>query len=155
MNTKVLKGYLIFLLLLLSAFTYADDYKWYLVTNRGQMIEMSRVFMLVATDTEDTFSILDSQGNILANGVSEITFENSDPTGIKASPVKGNILESVVDNVLTLIGFEGNVEVFSVDGVKMLTVKATQRETHINVAHFMSGVYIVKCGKQTFKFNKK
>lgn len=128
---------------------------WYLVTDAEQVIEMSRVCSLVATDTEDTFSILDSQGNILAKDVLKATFTQSPTRGIKKVEAGGNMLESVVDNVLTLIGVEGDIEIFNNNGIRMLCTKATNQETHIVVSHFTSGVYLVKCGTQTFKFNKK
>lgn len=157
MKTKSLRRHLLFLLLLLffSVSANSQENKWCLVTDNGQMIEMSRVCSFVATDTEETFSILDSDGNIVAKRVLKATFAKVDPAGIKDITVHGNILESFVDNVLTLIGVEGDIEIFSVNGSKMLNVKATKRETQINVSHFTSGVYLVKCGKQTFKFNKK
>jgi len=157
MKTKTLRSHLLLLLLLLffSVYANAQEKKWYLVTDTEQKIEMSRVSSFVATDTEETFSILDFQGNILVKDVLKATFSLLDPTGIKEIKVQGNMLESFVDNVLTLIGVEGDIEIFSVNGMKLLSVKATKQETRINVSHFTSGVYLVKCGKQTFKFNKK
>lgn len=142
-------------LLLSAVFARAEDKTWHLVTDAGQAIEMSRVCSLVATDTEDTFSVLDASGNVLAKGVSKATFQMMEPTGIAEPPIQGNILESLVDNVLTLIGAEGDIEIFNGNGSKMLGVKATARETRINVSQFAPGVYLLKCGKQTFKFTKK
>lgn len=128
---------------------------WYLVTDAEQVIEMSRVCSLVATDTEDTFSILDSQGNILAKDVLKATFTQSPTRGIKTVTAGGNMLESIVDNVLTLIGVEGDIEIFNNNGIRILSTKATNQETHIVVSHFTSGVYSVKCGTQEFKFIKE
>ena len=128
---------------------------WYLVTDAEQVIEMSRVCSLVATDTEDTFSILDSQGNILAKDVLKATFTQSPTRGIKTVTAGGNMLESIVDNVLTLIGVEGDIEIFSNNGIRLLSTKATNQETRIVVSHFTSGVYSVKCGTQEFKFIKE
>lgn len=155
METKNLKSSLLLLLMFFSAYASAQESKWCLVTDKEQKIEMSRVCSFVATDTEDSFSILDSNGNILAKGVSKATFAKIDPTEIKVITSQGNILESFVDNTLTLIGVEGNVELFSANGMKMLSVKATKRETRINVSFFTPGVYLVKCGNQSFKFTKK
>lgn len=154
---KTFERHLLILLLFFSFSVYANaqENKWYLVTDTEQYIEMSRVWSLVATDTEDTFSILDFQGNILAEDVLKATFSLLDPTGIKEIKVQGNELSSLVNNVLTLIGVEGNVEIFSVNGVKMVSVKATKQETRIDVSHFTTGVYVVKCGNQSFKFTKK
>ena len=155
MKSKLIKSHLLLLLCFFFSYANAQEYKWYLLTDTEQVIEMSRVASLVATDTEDTFSILDTFGNILAKGVLRATFAQIDPTGIKEVKVQGNMLESLVDNVLTLIGAEGDIEIFSINGSKMLSVKTTKRETRINVSHFSPGVYLVKCGKQSFKFNKK
>ena len=155
MKTKKLKRHLILFLMCFSFHANAQEYKWFLVTDKEQMIEMSRVCSFVATDTEETFSILDSNGNILAKGVSKATFAKKDPAGIKKFTSHDNILENFVNNTLTLIGVEGNVEIFSANGMKVLSAKATKGETHINVSHFTPGVYLVKCRKQSFKFTKK
>lgn len=155
METKKLKSLFLLLLLTFSVCANAEEKRWYLVTDTELIIEMSRVCSLVATDTEETFSILDSQGNILAKNVLNATFSLLDPTGIKEIKEQGNMLSSLVNNVLTLIGVEGDIEIFSVNGVKMLSTKATKQETRINVSHLTTGVYLVKCGNLSFKFTKK
>ena len=155
MKTKTLKRLFLLLLPFFAVFAKAEDKTWHLVTDTGQTIEMSRVCSLVATDTEDTFSILDASGNVLVKGVSKATFQKLEPTGIAETTIQGNILESLVDNVLTLIGAEGDIEIFNINGLKMLGMKATARETRVNVSQFAPGVYLLKCGKQIFKFTKK
>ncbi len=155
MKTKTLRRLFLLFLLFFAVFAKAEDKKWHLVTDSGQAIEMSRVCSLVATDTEETFSILDASGNVLAQGVSKATFQMLEPSGIAETPIQGNLVESLVDNVLTLIGVEGDIDIFNASGSKMLSVKATTRETRINVSQFTPGVYLLKCGKQTFKFTKK
>lgn len=100
-----------------------------------QYIEMSRVWSLVATDTEDTFSILDFQGNILAEDVLKATFSLLDPTGIKEIKVQGNELSSLVNNVLTLIGVEGKV---SRSKKSMRTASASIMTSSRNVCTFLS-----------------
>ncbi len=155
MKTKTLKRLFLLLLPFFAVFAKAEDKTWHLVTDTGQTIEMSRVCSLVATDTEDTFSILDASGNVLVKGVSKATFQMLEPTGIAETTIQGNILESLVDNVLTLIGAEGDIEIFNINGLKMLGMKATARETRVNVSQFAPGVYLLKCGKQIFKFTKK
>lgn len=155
MKTKTLKSLFLLLLPFFAVFAKAEDKTWHLVTDTGQTIEMSRVCSLVATDTEDTFSILDASGNVLVKGVSKATFQMLEPTGIAETTIQDNILESLVDNVLTLIGAEGDIEIFNSNGLKMLGMKATARETRVNVSQFAPGVYLLKCGKQIFKFTKK
>ncbi len=130
---------------------------WHLVTDRGEQFPMSRVGMLVAVDESAYFSVLDINGNVLADEVLRVHFVNSDPVSIEniTTEKTQNILKRYVDNELTLVGANGTVNVYSVDGVKMLTIDADGQETVINVSSLPSGVYIVKCGNQSFKFNKK
>ena len=78
MKPKNLKNYLLLLLMQFSVCVSAQKIKWCLVTDKDQMIEMSRVCSFVATDTEKTFSALDSDGNILAKGVKKATFAKVD-----------------------------------------------------------------------------
>ena len=153
-----MKKNLFLLFLFFSVHANAQESRWCLVTDSGQLIEMSRVGSLVATDTEETFSILGVHGNVLAKNVSKASFSWTDspiPTGVQEITEQDNMLESLVDNVLTLIGVKGNIEIFSVNGSIMLSMKATGQETRINVSHFTPGVYLVKCGKQSFRFTKK
>ena len=49
---------------------------WYLVTDQGRFIAMSRVATLTATDKfTDTFNVLDKDGNVLADQVKKVSFE--------------------------------------------------------------------------------
>ena len=130
---------------------------WHLYTDRGEKFLMSQVGMLVAIDESAYFSVLDINGNVLAEDVLRVHFVNTDPVGVKniTTEKSQNILKRYVDNQLTLVGVKGTIDVYSVNGMKVTTVHATGQETIINVSSLPSGVYIVKCGNQSFKFNKK
>lgn len=130
---------------------------WSLVTDNGDQFPMSRVGMLVAVDESSFFSVLDINGNVLADEVLRVHFVNIDPVSVKSISIEKsqNILKRYVNNELTLIGAKGTVNVYSVDGVKMLTIYADGQETVINVSSLPSGTYVVNCGNQSFKFNKK
>ena len=155
MKTKILKRLLLLFLLFISNVSFADDKQWFLVTDKEEVIEMSRVCSLVATDTEETFSILDSNGHILAKDVVRATFLLLETTNVENISAQDDMLESYVDNILTMFGVEGNIDIFSVNGSKMLSVKAIKNQTKINVSHLAPGIYLVKCGTQSFKFKKK
>ena len=138
--------------------TVEEDHNWYLVTDNNEFFEMSRVGMLVATDDEMYFSVLDKNGKILAEEVLQVRFITGEPTSIKEIKVDGqpgDILKRLVNNRLTLVGATGTIDIFSTSGIKVNSTQATSGETTIDVSALPAGVYVVKCGKQSFKFNKK
>lgn len=131
---------------------------WYLMTDTDMQIPMNKVGMLLATDDETHFSVLDQEGNILAENVQRITFREQSTTEITRIPItsdKGNVLKSFVDNRLILIGVYGNVNIYSASGLLIKTEKAQKGETIIDVSGLTPGTYILECEKISFKFNKK
>ena len=135
-----------------------EGLSWFLIADGKRTIAMSQVGMLVAVDESVFFSILDLNGHILVDNVMEVKFAQKKdlPANIAvAERENGNMLKGFVYNHLTLTGAKGMVEVFTVSGMKVKNVLATQQETDIDVSDLTSGVYVVRCGKQSFKFNKK
>ena len=137
----------------------ANGGEWFLVTDNNEFFEMSRVGMLVATDDNMLFSVLDNNGKILAEDVLQVRFVQGDPTPVREITAEGRseggILKGYVNNRLTLVGATGTVGIYNVSGVNVASATAEGGETTIDVSALPSGVYIVKCGKQSFKFNKK
>ena len=138
------------------------DDTWYLVAqisdSEPATFPMSFVGSLVAIDDAATFSILDTDGDVLAENVFKITFKPKEQpiaTDISTPETKTNLLGSMVNDKLTLIGVNSDVTLYDANGKQMLQQEAQGGETVINIGHLPSGVYIVKCGKQTFKFIKK
>ena len=131
--------------------------EWYLITDREEKFPMSIVSMLVAGDDSPYFSVHDMQGNVLAEDVLKIRFMELDPTGIKdvRTNESRNMLKSYVSNKLTLMGVQGTVSVYSTAGMKMTSTVAAGEETVVDVSSLPTGTYILSCGKQSFKFNKK
>lgn len=133
---------------------------WYLVAqlNDGteELVPMNTVGSLVAADDAYDFTVLDTNGYILLDKVMKVTFQSTvDPTAIRPIRQTENLLARAVNDKLTLIGVSGEVSIFDANGKLRLTIAATGGETVISIAHLPSGIYAVKCGKQTFKFNKK
>ena len=133
---------------------------WYLVAQLSdgteELVPMSTVGSLVAADDAYDFTVLDTNGYILLDKVMKVTFQSTvDPTAIRTVRQTENLLARAVNDKLTLIGVSGEVSIFDANGKLRLTTAAIGGETVISIAHLPSGIYAVKCGKQTFKFNKK
>lgn len=135
----------------------AGQLEWYMKTDSNKLFPMSRVGMLVAADDSPYFSILDINGNVLAEDVLRVHFLQLDPSGVEDIMVDKpqNMLKSYVNNQLTLIGASGMVTVYSLSGMEVASTLANGRETILDLSALPEGTYVLKCGKQSFKFNKK
>jgi hypothetical protein len=154
---RILQGTIMTLLLIVPLAAKAAETKWFLVANHEQYLPMSEVGMLVAADNESDFSVLGTTGNVLLSGVRIVTFEQLSTEGIIEVQQQSDnkLLRSIVQGELTLVGATGQVEIFSLSGVKKLEFKANGGETRLDVSSLQSGTYIVRCGKKAFKFIKK
>ena len=151
------------LLTFVLPFTAAADEltePWYMVAQlqdgTEELIPMSTVGSLVAVDDAYDFSVLDTDGYVILNNVMKVTFKSTvDPSAIRTIHQTENLLARAVDGKLTLIGVSGEVSIYDASGKLRQTTTASGGETVISIGHLPSGIYAVKCGKQTFKFNKK
>ena len=119
---------------------------------------MIEVGSLVAIDDAYDFSVLDAFGSVLCEGVMKVLFKTAadlDPSAIRPVTVTQNMLGRAIDGKLTLIGVSGEVTVFDSAGKKQLSTTANGGETVVGIAHLPVGIYMVKCGRQSFKFTKK
>ena len=140
----------------------ADGAEWYLVSDdvngETREIPMSEVGSLMAVDDSYEFSILDLSGNVLADRVLKVTFEDksSETTGINSvGKSDNNTIRQTAKNSLTLFGVSGDVAIFDANGVQQAKVAASGGETTISVGHLPAGIYVVRVGKQAFKFVKQ
>ena len=152
------KRMLVAIFLLLPLAVSAED-GWVMVYQNpeGETVEipMTEVGSLVAVDDAYDFSILSANGNILAEGVLKVSFEQKGSTGIRLAGSDNNQIARAVANKLTFIGISGEVFVYDTKGALQAKASATGGETIVNIGHLPHGVYVVKVGKQTFKFMKK
>ena len=135
-----------------------DELRWYAITDTGVSIEMSKLGMLVAADDNITFALVAADGTVLEDGVASIRFEQRDGSaGVEAVKPDGGLrlINGVVSSQLVLTGAKGTISIFSANGTQVLSVKASEGETRLNVQTLPTGVYIVRCGKAAFKFMKK
>lgn len=135
---------------------------WYLVAQltdgEEELIPMSTVGVLVAVDDAYDFTVLDTYGYVILENVKKAVFKSAwelDPTSVRTVRQDRNLLGSVAEGRLTLIGVSGEVCVYDANGRMLLNTTAHGGETVVSVAHLPAGVYAVKCGRQTFKFVKK
>lgn len=148
-------------MLCVSLMTQAQSsMEWCLVAHGSdgslQDIAMNTVGCLVATDNEDTFSVLDKSGSILADYVLEVTFAEKDLSAIKSIETKNNKLSYSVGESIIIMGSQaGSATLYNTGGQAVAYGKADGGMISINVSSLQTGTYIVKCGSQTFKFNKK
>lgn len=134
-----------------------ENLEWYLITDKNERFKMNTVGMLIATDDSPYFSVLDLNGNVLAEDVLRVHFLKTDPSSVEDILVEKpqNMLKRYVNNQLTLIGASGMVTVYSLSGMEVASALANGQETIIDLSTLPSGTYILKCGNQSFKFMKK
>ena len=129
---------------------------WFMVTNDSREIPMQQVSMLVAADDDATFAVLDADGNILADLVKRARFVQKSATSIDMPMAnEQDMLKSLVNNCLTLIGAKQDIYIYNVSGVQVQHTHPMGVETTVDVSRLTTGTYIVKCGQQSFKFKKK
>lgn len=154
----IVKTVLLTILLSINLSIKAED-GWVMVFQNAngvlQEMPMSVIGSLVAVDNAYDFSILSASGNVLAEGILKVSFEQKGSVGIREITSENNVLGKVVSDKITLIGVAGEIGIFDVAGIQQAKMTATGGETVISITNLPSGVYIVKAGKQTFKFIKK
>ena len=128
---------------------------WYMITNDSREIPMQQVNMIVAADDDATFAVLDADGNILADLVKRARFVQKSATSIDIPMAnEQNMLKSLVNNRLTLIGAKQDIYIYNVSGVQVQHAYPMGVETTVDVSRLVTGIYILKCGQQSFKFKK-
>jgi hypothetical protein len=132
--------------------------KWYLVTDAGARFSVKSVGTLVASDDQPTFSVLSVSGTVLADEVTEVTFDQREelvPTSVPQVLVDNNQLSRPIENELTLMGFRGTVTVYTSGGQQVLRQSNTSGDLTLDVSSLSPGLYVVRAGTMCFKFLKK
>lgn len=136
-----------------------DDLKWALtVPQSGETVLMERVGFLLAADDSDTFSVVCTDGRVIG-GVSEITFVQTDPSGI-ARPVAPAVSPSVylsAGSVLRVTGCRAGTQlgVYDEGGRRVVSCTAGEGTTAVNIGSLPHGVYMLKAGDTAIRFMKK
>lgn len=133
--------------------------EWALVEPQsGTAVLMKNVGFLLASDNEETFSVICKDGNIMRS-TSEVTFRKIDPSGI-SSIGAGNgepMLHGYAGGKLTLAGCADGTEaeVFDTAGHKVAGKTITGNDNMIDITRLPGGIYILRAGNAAVKFIKK
>lgn len=132
---------------------------WMLVHPESETkIEMSTVAFLLASDNDDTFSVVCNNGTIVG-GLSSICFAKEPATDISAPKGSGQtpMLSGDVNSKLTVSGLAPGTEisVYAADGRPAMAAKANNGGATLSVAHLAPGVYMLKAGSAEVKFTKR
>lgn len=151
-----MKKIVVVIALLCSLNLSAADLKWALKTNGGDVVLMGNVSHLLYSDGATTFSVVCKDNKTIAN-VQNVKFLQVDPTGVGAVNNQGGMEAKVVDQTLSIVGAEADVEVdvLTVGGKVLLSTKTVEGKTDVYVGGLAGGTYILKVGKTAVKFQKK
>ena len=120
---------------------------------------MHDVGCIVCADTDDTFCVIGNEGTILADRVKRASFSapGTEVVGIISvdAATEPQLISYVVEEQLTLMGVKSPVTVYSMNGTAVANGKNENGSVVVNVSHLPQGIYIVRAGKQGFKFFKK
>lgn len=156
---KKMRKLLIAAMFLISLPAMSDNSEWYLLTTSRQgngCFPMATVGSLIGVDTTNTLTVLDTSGNILAENIDEASF-SQEPTKItELNPYNNtNLLQNVVESKLTIIGAVDDITIYNMGGMMVVHQKPDNGQTVVEVSHLPSGTYVVKTGRQIFRFIKK
>lgn len=145
------------LLFLFPAVAMAEQ-QWTIVTQDGAAFALDSVTCLLASDTEDAFTIVLGNGS-LQPGVTEATFKKQDLASIASPSLSADTPSLAIEarSRLTLTGCaEGTpIRVYSADGKLQRSATATGQTATLDVAALPGGVYVVRIGEVSIKFSKK
>ena len=138
-----------------TAYAQTTEKTWFLVTDKGDAVKLSMVSYLMAASTE-TFDIVCTDGTTVS-GVSGISLEEREETGIKTQKMGMAMFSQIVDDQITISHAKAGttVQVLSLSGVTLCSQNLKEGANIINVSTLQSGTYILKVGDTNIKFIKR
>ena len=153
-----MRNYFLAITLLCSAFVAAADTKWAMVTQRGETILMGNVGYILNSDASSAFTIV-LNDNSTVDDVTKVSFAKVNATGIDATTTekKDGIYAKVVDGTLSVSGctIGDKADIYAANGQLLRQVGLGEGKAVIDVSSFAPGVYLLRIGKTTVKFQKK
>lgn len=144
----------------LATMSQAADFKWAMITQKGQTLFMNNVGYILNSDNGDgsgSFTIV-MNDNSTIDDVTKVTFAKVDPSGVKAIEYDSNgVYAKEVEGSLIITGCKaGNqAEIFSADGQVMRCQSFCGDSCNIDVSTLPKGVYVLRIGNTAVKFFKK
>lgn len=134
------------------------DRSWHIVTNNNISVSIADVEYIMSVDNSEILTIMKKNGNLITD-VKVIRFIKDETNGIDGVSSENNDVKVVVsvDSKIKLSGLTGNVNVnvYSANGMKVMSVNADESDCEIDVSNLVSGVYMLKVNNTTIKFLKK
>ena len=149
------KTILVLIALFFALTMQAAGKAWCLVTDKGEVVELSHVNYFLAS-SEETFDIVCSDGSSI-KGVISISVEERNLSGIqKIRNDDGQFSQLVGDNLI-VSGLKSatQAQVLSLSGVVYFTQMLNGEKEVISVSRLQPGTYILKVGETSVKFIKK
>lgn len=156
-----MKKLLLTMAVTLAASSQAQDssLRWALLEPKsGTTVLMGNVSFLLASDWQDTFSIVCKDGTVVT-GAETVSFAKVEPTGITPATAAdgGPQIAALAAGRLTLAGCKAGAEVGIYDAAGRMVAGCTAAEgrTDIDVSRLATGVYLLRAGDTAVKFIKK
>ena len=124
----------------------------------GTTVLMDNVSFLLASDFQDTFSIVCKDGTVVTDAQS-VNFVKVDPAGISSATVANDTPQTAIsaDGRLSLTGCRPGtqVNIYDTGGRNVAGGVAKGERLDIDVSRLTPGIYVLKAGETTVKFIKK
>ena len=135
----------------------AADFKWAMITPKGQTLFMNNVGYILNSDGSSSFTIV-MNDNSTIDDVTKVTFAKVDASGVKTVEFDSDgVYAKEVEGSLIISGCHaGNkAEVYSANGQVMRSQALCGESCNIDVSTLPKGVYVLHIGNTSVKFLKK
>lgn len=130
---------------------------WFMETDTEVSVPMEQVNYLLATDGNDSFSIVKKDGS-LVNEVRHVTFSRHQTTQTDTPVNRGiQLYPNPVNHVLHLDGIPAgqSICILSADGLTVRKEKAHGGKVSLYVDDLPQGIYFLQTANNTIKFVKR
>ena len=144
-------------LALVATMLQAADFKWAMITPKGQTLFMNNVGYILNSDGSSSFTIV-MNDNSTIDDVTKVTFAKVDASGVKTVEFDSDgVYAKEVEGSLIISGCHaGNkAEVYSANGQVMRSQALCGESCNIDVSTLPKGVYVLHIGNTSVKFLKK
>ena len=135
----------------------AADFRWAMITQKGQTLFMNNVGYILNSDGSSSFTIV-MNDNSTIDDVTKVSFAKVDASGVKAIEYDSDgVYAKEVEGSLIISGCHaGNkAEVFSANGQVVRSKTFGGDNCDIDVSTLPKGVYVLRIGNTAIKFLKK
>ena len=135
----------------------AADFRWAMITQKGQTLFMNNVGYILNSDGSSSFTIV-MNDNSTIDDVTKVTFAKVDPSVVKAVEYDSDgVYAKEVEGSLIITGCKAGkkAEVYSSNGKVLRSQSFDGESCDIDVSTLAKGVYVLRIGNTAVKFLKK